>query len=120
MIDEWTDRKRKTLINFLVYCPKGTIFLKFVDASHASKSINMLFKLLKDVVLRVGHENIVHVVMDNVANYGKDLTVHTMTSTLPATQLPAGVLYAALPVAGIMIIFYTFTRMLEKFTDKQN
>ena len=29
----------------------------------------MLFKLLKDVVLRVGHENIVHVVMDNVANY---------------------------------------------------
>ena len=52
--------------------------------------------------------------------YGRDLAIHTMSSTLPATQLPAGVLYASLPVAGIMIIFYTFTRMLEKITDKQN
>ena len=26
MADGWTDRKRRTLINFLVYCPKGTIF----------------------------------------------------------------------------------------------
>jgi len=26
MADGWTDQKRRTLINFLVYCPKGTIF----------------------------------------------------------------------------------------------
>jgi hypothetical protein len=26
MADGWTDQKRRTLINFLVYCPKGTVF----------------------------------------------------------------------------------------------
>ena len=51
--------------------------------------------------------------------YGRDLTIQTMSSTLPATQLPAGVLYAALPVSGAMIIIYTIARILEKITDKQ-
>jgi len=26
MVDGWIDQKRRTLINFLVYCPKATIF----------------------------------------------------------------------------------------------
>ncbi|XP_025669915.2 uncharacterized protein [Arachis hypogaea] len=69
MADGWTDRCRRTLINFLVYCPKGTIFLKSVDASHISKTAEALFKLLRDVVLFVGPENVVHVVTDNAANY---------------------------------------------------
>ncbi|KAF1874119.1 hypothetical protein Lal_00041563 [Lupinus albus] len=60
---------RRTLINFLVYCPKGTIFIKSVDASHASKTANLLFKLFKEVVMYVGPENIVHIVTNNVANY---------------------------------------------------
>ncbi|XP_016177856.1 uncharacterized protein LOC107620162 [Arachis ipaensis] len=59
MADGWTDCCRRTLINFLVYCPKETIFLKFVDASHASKTDDLLFKLFKDV----------HIVTDNAANY---------------------------------------------------
>ena len=37
MADGWTDRKRRTLINFLVYCPKGTVFLKSVDATDSPK-----------------------------------------------------------------------------------
>ncbi|XP_057719848.1 uncharacterized protein LOC130934278 [Arachis stenosperma] len=69
MADGWTDRCRRTLINFLVYCPKGTVFLKSVDASHISKTAEALFKLLRDVVLFVGPENVVHVVTDNAANY---------------------------------------------------
>nr|XP_025703955.1 uncharacterized protein LOC112805843 [Arachis hypogaea] len=48
MADGWTDRCRRTLINFLVYCPKGTVFLKSVDASHISKTAEALFKLLRD------------------------------------------------------------------------
>ncbi|XP_025651956.1 uncharacterized protein [Arachis hypogaea] len=69
MADGWTARCRRTLINFLVYCPKGTVFLKSVDASHISKTTEALFKLLRDVVLFVGPENVVHVVTDNAANY---------------------------------------------------
>jgi len=45
MVDGWTDQKRRTLINFLVYCPKGTIFKKTVDASEASKTAVLLHKL---------------------------------------------------------------------------
>ncbi|XP_058733499.1 uncharacterized protein LOC131605121 [Vicia villosa] len=69
MADGWTDRCRRTLINFLVYCPKGTVFIKSVDASGASKTAKTLFKLFKEVVLYVGQENVVQVVTDNAANY---------------------------------------------------
>ncbi|KAJ9169761.1 hypothetical protein P3X46_017916 [Hevea brasiliensis] len=44
----------------------GTIFLKSIDAS---KTVDMLFKLFKEVVLSVGVENIVHIVTDNATNY---------------------------------------------------
>ncbi|CAK8538852.1 unnamed protein product [Lathyrus sativus] len=69
MADGWTDRCRRTLINFLVYCPKGTVFIKSVDASGASKTADTLFKLFKEVVLYVGPENVVQIVIDNAANY---------------------------------------------------
>jgi hypothetical protein len=69
MVDGWTDQKRRTLINFLVYCPKGTIFKKTVDASEASKTAVLLHKLFREVVLFVGPENIVHMVTDNSSNY---------------------------------------------------
>ncbi|XP_027182067.1 uncharacterized protein LOC113780467 [Coffea eugenioides] len=69
MADGWTDQQRRTLINFLVYCPRGTIFLKSDDASDASKTAKMLYKLFREVVLFVGVENVVHFITDNVANY---------------------------------------------------
>jgi len=52
--------------------------------------------------------------------FGRDLSAQTMSSTLPATQLPAGFLYAVLPVSGIMIIIYTIVRILDLILDKQN
>ena len=69
MADGWTDRCRRTLINFLVYFPKGIILIKSVDASGASKTADTLFKLFKEVVLYVGPKNVVQIVTDNVANY---------------------------------------------------
>ncbi|XP_057760943.1 uncharacterized protein LOC130981370 [Arachis stenosperma] len=69
MADGWTDNCRRTLINFLVYCPKRIVFLKSVDTSHVLKTDDALFKLLRDVVLFVGLENFVHVVTDNATNY---------------------------------------------------
>ncbi|KAL9675981.1 hypothetical protein QQ045_004192 [Rhodiola kirilowii] len=69
MADGWTDCSRQSLINFLVYCPKGTIFLKSIDASDVSKTTAMLHKLFKEVILYVGVENIIHIVTDNAANY---------------------------------------------------
>ena len=45
------------------------MFLKSVDASNASKIVELLYKLFREVVLFVGPENVVHMVTDNAANY---------------------------------------------------
>ncbi|XP_019438850.1 PREDICTED: uncharacterized protein LOC109344540 [Lupinus angustifolius] len=46
-----------------------TVFIESVDASHASKTADLLFKLFKEIVLYVGPENIVHIRTDNAVNY---------------------------------------------------
>jgi len=69
MTDGWTDRKRKTILNFLVNCPKGTVFLKSIDASDISKTTDKIFKMMDDVVEEVGEGNVMQTVIDNAANY---------------------------------------------------
>lgn len=71
MSDGWTDIKGRSLINFLVNNPEGTVFLKCVDASDKIKDANLLFKLLDEVVEEVGEEYVVQVVTDNASNYKK-------------------------------------------------
>ncbi|MDY4609715.1 MAG: TRAP transporter small permease [Sphaerochaetaceae bacterium] len=39
--------------------------------------------------------------------YGSRLVASTMSSTLPATQWPAGILYLMMPVSGVFIIYFT-------------
>ncbi len=41
--------------------------------------------------------------------YGWKLVAITMTSTLPATQWPAGTLYLMMPVSGVFIIYFTLS-----------
>ena len=49
--------------------------------------------------------------------YGRNLVAHTMTSTLPATQWPAGIAYMMMPVGGIFITYFSFLSLfnLEKY-----
>lgn len=53
MVDRWMDRTSRTVINFFVYCPKGTMFLKSVDASEIT-SPEALLNLFDGVVQEVG------------------------------------------------------------------
>jgi len=69
MSDGWTDQRNRTLINFLVSCPKGTMFLKSVDASDQVKSAQLICEMMEEVVQEVGEENVVQIVTDNAANY---------------------------------------------------
>lgn len=39
--------------------------------------------------------------------YGSRLVASTMSSTLPATQWPAGILYLMMPVSGVFIVYFT-------------
>jgi len=69
MTHGWTDKRRRTILNFLVNSPKRTVFLKSIDASYFSKTTEKVFKLMDDIVEVVGEENVVQIVMDNTANY---------------------------------------------------
>lgn len=69
MSDGWTDRKRRSICNYLVNSPKGTIFLTPVDTSGISKIAEKVFEMLDEVVERVWEENVVQVVTDNASDY---------------------------------------------------
>ncbi|KAK1258132.1 hypothetical protein QJS04_geneDACA024940 [Acorus gramineus] len=70
MCDGWTDRRQRSLINFLANSPKGTMFLKSIDASAHSHTAIFLFKEINDVIENIiGKENVVQIVTDNAANY---------------------------------------------------
>jgi hypothetical protein len=69
MSDGWTDGRSRTILNFLIACPKGTMFLKSVDASDQVKDAQLLFHLLDEVVVEVGVQNVVQVITDNASNY---------------------------------------------------
>ncbi|XP_075659224.1 uncharacterized protein LOC142629126 [Castanea sativa] len=69
MTDGWTDTRHRTLINFLVYCPKGIVFIRSVDAFDLVKDAINLSNLFDEIVNWVGPANIVHLVTNNAANY---------------------------------------------------
>ncbi|XP_059074131.1 uncharacterized protein LOC131874589 [Cryptomeria japonica] len=69
MTDGWTDRRNRTLLNFLVSCGGSTMFLKSIDAPSHVKNATYLCEAIEEVIQEVGEENVVRVVTDNVASY---------------------------------------------------
>ncbi|RVW39587.1 hypothetical protein CK203_090641 [Vitis vinifera] len=69
MSDGWTDRKERTLVNFLVNCSKGTMFMQSIDASSMIKTGEKMFELLDKWVEQVGEENVIQVITDNHSSY---------------------------------------------------
>ncbi|RLN17249.1 uncharacterized protein C2845_PM02G42980 [Panicum miliaceum] len=65
LADEWITDKGRTLINFSVYCPEGTMFLKSVDATSIVASSDTLYELLKSIVEEVGEKKVVQVITNN-------------------------------------------------------
>ncbi|KAJ9557009.1 hypothetical protein OSB04_011623 [Centaurea solstitialis] len=68
MADGWKDRKGKTLINFLVKTPRGSMFIESVDASSYSHTGDDLFKLFDQFIQKVGPDDVVKIVTDNASN----------------------------------------------------
>ena len=69
MSDGWTDRKKRTLVNFLVNCSKGTMFMQSIDASSMIKTKEKMFELLDKWVEQVGEKNVIQVIIDNHSSY---------------------------------------------------
>ncbi|KAI3860006.1 hypothetical protein MKW92_050841 [Papaver armeniacum] len=69
MSDGWTDGKGRHLINFVVNCPKGSVFLKSVDASSRTNDRFYIAELVNEVIADVGIGNIVQFITDNGSNF---------------------------------------------------
>jgi len=70
---------KRILLTSLSTFPKGSVFIRSMDISEIIKDVNLLFKVLDDMVEEVREENVVQVVTDNASNYvkaGKKLIVH--------------------------------------------
>ena len=65
----WTDRKNRSIINLVVNCTKGTMFVESFDASSIIKTGDTLYHLLDSFVERIGEENVVQFINDNGSNY---------------------------------------------------
>lgn len=49
---------------------------------------------------------------------GADLSINTLASILPGTELPATVEYMPLPISGVMIMIYSILRIIDLITNK--
>lgn len=69
MVDRWVDAIGRVVINFFVYCPKGTILIKSVDASDIEHNTDGLLSVFDSVVHAVGPSNIVNFITDTMPSY---------------------------------------------------
>ncbi|KAK4485199.1 hypothetical protein RD792_007824 [Penstemon davidsonii] len=67
MADGWKDGKQRSLINFLVNIPRGSMFIESVDASSYSHTGEKMFELLDNFVRRIGEKNVIQVVTDSAS-----------------------------------------------------
>ncbi|RWR97228.1 hypothetical protein CKAN_02665000 [Cinnamomum micranthum f. kanehirae] len=67
MVDGWTDKKTRTLLNFLVNCPEGTMFVESIDASSFSKDAEKMFQLIDKFVEPIGEANVAQIVTNSAA-----------------------------------------------------
>ncbi|KAK7285200.1 hypothetical protein RJT34_19961 [Clitoria ternatea] len=77
LVDQWTTDSGRILISFLAYCPDGIVFLKSLDATEMSTSVEILYGLIKQVVEEVGVGQVLQVIMPDEEQYaivGKRLT----------------------------------------------
>lgn len=77
LVDEWCSGKGKTFVNFFVYSPEGTMFLRSADISRTVDSADVLYELLKETVEEVGLRNVLQVITSSDDRYvvaGKRLT----------------------------------------------
>ena len=65
MCDGWTGLTKLNIINFMLYCKRNTIFLKFVDASENIKDNKYSYGLLKGMIKEVGEAHVVQIVTNN-------------------------------------------------------
>ncbi|KAJ4716949.1 putative HAT transposon superfamily protein [Melia azedarach] len=62
LVDEWVNVEGRYLVNFLVDCPEGTIYIQSFDLSAYVGDIVALQTILNEVIEEVGAKNIVQII----------------------------------------------------------
>ncbi|KAM3737671.1 hypothetical protein ACB098_09G074200 [Castanea mollissima] len=62
MSDGWKDKSHRSLINFLVNCSKGSMFIEFIDASSYMKTEERMSQPLDSMVEKIGEDKVVQVI----------------------------------------------------------
>ncbi|CAA0809321.1 hAT transposon superfamily protein, partial [Striga hermonthica] len=68
MMDAWSDRKRRSIMNLCVNSKMGTIFLSSKESSDISHTSEMIFEYVDQCIEQVWPKNVVQVVTDNASN----------------------------------------------------
>ncbi|KAG6536871.1 hypothetical protein ZIOFF_001947 [Zingiber officinale] len=63
--DGWSDVQRKPLINIMIVCESGPMFLKVINCEGEYKDKAFISKLLINAINEVGHQNVVQLVTDS-------------------------------------------------------
>ena len=87
---------------------------------HLHIAVGFFFNLLPPTAAKVVDKLVTLIIMSFgifMVYDGSRLVNSTMTSTLPATQWPAGMEYLMIPVGGVFIVYFTFLSLfnLEKY-----
>ncbi|XP_076888315.1 uncharacterized protein LOC143538710 isoform X1 [Bidens hawaiensis] len=138
MLDSWTDREQRTVINVLVNSFKGTVFLKAVDASSFMESETEMYTLLNDLVERVGEANVVQVITDNrsksllagkflMMNRGNLFLTHCVAHSIDLILEDIGniakvktTIKRAIFLIGYIYNDYDVLNMMKEFTNKKD
>ncbi|XP_075077258.1 uncharacterized protein LOC142163997 [Nicotiana tabacum] len=88
MMDKWTGRNEKMIINVLVNSPRGSVFLKSYDASNSSTDGSKMYSLFRKTIDKIGKENVVQIVTDNASEnvstvFTKAVKVYSYISQRP-------------------------------------
>lgn len=69
LVERWTDKMSRTVINFFVYSSKGSVFLKSFDSIDDTHTFESLLGLFDSVVEEVGSSNIINFITDTKPSY---------------------------------------------------
>ncbi|XP_057984537.1 uncharacterized protein LOC131169338 [Hevea brasiliensis] len=119
MCDGWTDRKGRTLINFLANSPKGSVFIKSVDASDESKTAALLASLIEKELIEIDPKKVVQVVTDNASNnVAAAHCIDLMLEDIFKIRVFKETFRKAVELTGFIYGSSEVLNMLQKFTNR--
>ncbi|KAI8544867.1 hypothetical protein RHMOL_Rhmol08G0328200 [Rhododendron molle] len=62
LLDGWIDENGRNLLNILVHCPRGPIYLRSLDISAALGNVDALQMLFDEVIMEVGADNVIQII----------------------------------------------------------